>query len=153
MGRWHDLLDSFKIDEKQRKILPFVGTLNLPTVKSWEPGRVTMEWHVDPGVFHPRGGVFGGYIAALADRALATAAMTLLEDHEAFTTADLHVSNFRQVSEGILTIEARIIHRGKTLIQCEAEFFRHDGKLSNKATATQAVIPYQEGWNFLPEKE
>ena len=70
--------------------------------------------------------------------------MTVLDDHEAFTTADLNVSFFRPVASGILTIEAKIIHRGRSLVQAEVEFIREDGKLSNKATATQAIIPYQE---------
>lgn len=133
-----------KDDAIQREQIPFVDTLDLPPVKTWEPGRVTMEWEVNEKVFHPRGAVFGGYIAALADRVLGTVTMTVLEDHEAFTTADLNVSFFRPVSSGTLTIEARIIHRGKSLVQAEVDFIRDDGKLSNKATATQAIIPHQE---------
>lgn len=144
MGRWQAILESMKVDAIQRVEIPFVDTLNLPPVKNWEPGRVTMEWRVDEKVFHPRGAVFGGYIAALADRILGTVTMTVLEDHEAFTTADLNVSFFRPVSSGILTIEAKIIHRGKSLVQTEVDFIREDGKLSNRASATQAIIPYRE---------
>ncbi len=142
MGRWSDILDTMKVDELQRAAIPFVNTLNLPPVKEWEPGHVRMEWEVDPAVFHPRGAVFGGFIAALADRVLGTVTMTMLKDDEAFTTADLNVSFFRPVASGILTIEARVIHRGRSLIQAEADFIREDGKLSNKASAAQAVIPY-----------
>ena len=145
MGRWQDILNTMKDDAAQRAAIPFVDTLNLPPVKNWEPGHVTMEWTVDKSVFHPRGAVFGGYIAALADRVLGTVTMTVLEDHEAFTTADLNVSFFRPVSSGILTIEARIVHRGKSLVQAEVDFIREDGKLSNKAIATQAIIPFVEG--------
>jgi len=144
VGRWSDVLDTMMVDELQRKALPFVDTLNLPPVKEWEPGYVKMEWEVDPAVFHPRGAVFGGYISALADRILGSVTMSMLNDDEAFTTADLNVSFFRPVSAGILTIEARVIHRGRSLIQAEADFIRDDGKLSNKASAAQAVIPYTD---------
>lgn len=144
MGRWQDILESMKDDATQRAAIPFVDTLDLPPVKEWEVGRVIMEWQVDEHVFHPRGAVFGGYIAALADRVLGTVTMTVLDDHESFTTADLNVSFFRPVSSGILTIDAKIIHRGRSLVQAEVEFVREDGKLSNKATATQAIIPGQE---------
>jgi uncharacterized protein (TIGR00369 family) len=144
MGRWQDILESMKDDASQRAAIPFVDTLDLPPVKEWSPGAVTMEWQVDERVFHPRGAVFGGYIAALADRVLGTVTMTVLEDHEAFTTADLNVAFFRPVSSGILRIEAKIIHRGRSLVQTEVEFIRDDGKLSNKASATQAIIPYEE---------
>jgi len=144
MGRWQDILESMKDDATQRAAIPFVDTLNLPPVKEWEIGRVLMEWKIDEKLFHPRGAVFGGYIAALADRILGTVTLTVLDDHDALPTADLNVSFFRPVSSGILTIDAKIIHRGRSLVQAEVEFIREDGKLSNKATATQAIIPYQE---------
>lgn len=144
MKRWHTILDSMKDDDTQRAAIPFVKTLNLPPIKEWEPGRVVMEWQVDENLFHPRGAVFGGYIAALADRILGAVTLSLLDDHEAFTTADLNVSFFRPVSSGLLTIEARIIHRGRSLVQAEVDFIRDDGKLSNKASAAQAIIPYEE---------
>ena len=143
MGHWQDVMNQMKDDAFQREAIPFVNTLNLPPVKEWEPGYVLMEWVVDPKLFHPREAVFGGFIAALADRALGAVTISTLNDGEAFTTADLNVSFFRPVSSGILRIEARVIHRGRSLVQAEAEFYREDGKLSNKASAAQAIIPHK----------
>lgn len=140
MGRWQTLLDQVVAGEPPP--IPFVDTLDLPGLVKWERGRIWQEWPVREDVFHPRGGVFGGYIAALADRALGLVTMTVLEDDEAFTTADLNVSFFRPVSSGVLRIEAEVIHRGRSLIQTETTFTRDDGKLAAKAAASQAVIPY-----------
>jgi acyl-CoA thioesterase len=138
MGRWQDIMDGEVRGEGMP--IPFVETLRLPRAYAWEPGRVRMRWVVREDVFHPRGAVFGGFIAALADRALGLAAISVLEDHENFTTANLDVSFFRAVTSGTLEIESRVVHRGKSLIQVEVEFTRDDGKLVAKASAAQAVL-------------
>ncbi len=144
MGRWGDLLDSI-VDGAEPKI-PFMDALPLPkSICKWEPGRLWQEWEVDPSVFHPRGAVFGGFLAALADRSLYLTAVTVLGDDEAMTTADLNVSFFRPVTEGTLHIEGEVIHRGRSLVQVEVEFRRDDGKLAVKASASQAIIPMPDG--------
>ena len=144
MGRWGDLLDSI-VDGAEPSI-PFMDALPLPkNIVKWEPGHLWQEWEVDPSVFHPRGAVFGGFLAALADRSLYLTAVTVLGDDEAMTTADLNVSFFRPVTEGTLHIEGEVIHRGRTLVQVEVEFRRDDGKLAVKASASQAIIPMPEG--------
>ena len=144
MGRWGDLLDSIA-DGAEPKI-PFMDALPLPkSIVKWEPGRLWQEWEVDPSVFHPRGAVFGGFLAALADRSLYLTAVTVLGDDEAMTTADLNVSFFRPVVEGTLHIEGEVIHRGRSLVQVEVEFRRDDGKLAVKASASQAIIPMPDG--------
>ena len=142
MNRWAQLLDS--VTAGTPPPIPFVDTLELPGLDKWEPGKIWQTWTVREDLFHPRGALFGGYIAALADRALGLVTMSVLEHDEAFTTADLNVSFFRAVSGGVLKIECEVIHRGRTLIQTEANFYRADGKLAAKASASQAVIPFVE---------
>lgn len=132
--------------EGREPSVPFMEALPLPKrVVKWEAGRLWQEWPVDPRLFHPRGAVFGGFLAALADRSLFLTALTVLEDHEAVTTADLNVSFFRPVTEGTIHIEGEVIHRGKSLVQVEVEFRRDDGKLAVKASASEAIIPMPEG--------
>ncbi len=131
--------------EGREPSIPFMEALPLPKrVVKWEAGRLWQEWSVDPGLFHPRGSVFGGFLAALADRSLFLTTLTVLEDHEAVATADLNVSFFRPVTEGTLHIEGEVIHRGRSLVQVEVEFRRDDGKLAVKASASEAIIPLQE---------
>ncbi len=142
MNRWAQLLDLVAAGSPPP--IPFVETLELPGLDKWEPGRIWQSWTVRQDLFHPRGALFGGYIAALADRALGLVTMSVLEHDEAFTTADLNVSFFRAVSGGTLRLEGEVIHRGRSLIQTECVFLRDDGKLAAKASASQAVIPFVE---------
>jgi uncharacterized protein (TIGR00369 family) len=93
---------------------------------------------VDPRFFHERGSLFGGFLAALSDHALAMVTMSVLEDGEVFNTSDLRTSFFRPVTEGELSIEATVLHRGRSMIQAEVVFTRA-GKLVGKATATQVI--------------
>ena len=147
MARWETFLD--RMVEGDAPPIPFMKTLALPDrLVSWEPGRIRQEWLVNPDVFHPRGAVFGGFLAALADRSCFLTAMTELKDDEAVSTSDLDVSFLRAVSEGTLHIEGRVIHRGRTSIRVEVEFRRDDGKLAVKASASEAIIPVPEGFDL-----
>jgi uncharacterized protein (TIGR00369 family) len=90
-------------------------------------------------MFHGGGAVFGGFLAALADQALGLVTMSVLEEGEAFTTADLRVSFFRPVARGSLHIEAQVVNRGRGMVQAEVVFTRDDGKVAGKAMATQVI--------------
>jgi uncharacterized protein (TIGR00369 family) len=139
MTHWTDLLDRL-VAGTAGEPPPFVTTLRLPPPSRWEPGRLWMDWEVDPGVLHERQGVFGGFIAALADSALSLVTMTVLNDGEAFTTSNLQVSFFRPAPPGRLQMEARVVHRGRTMVHAEATFTRADGKVAAVATATQVIL-------------
>ncbi len=118
---------------------PHVHHLGLPYPSSWAPGRVTASWKVDARFLHERGALFGGFLAALSDHALAMVTMSVLEDGEIFNTSDLRASFFRPVTGGELAIEATVIHRGRSMVQAEVVFTGEDGKLVGKATATQVI--------------
>jgi uncharacterized protein (TIGR00369 family) len=143
VSRWSDLLDSL-VAGTAGEAPPFANTLRLPPPSRWEPGGVWVEWQVDPGVLHEREGVFGGFIAALADSVLSLCAMSVLDDGEAFATSNLQVSFFRPGPVGRLEIEARVVHRSRTFVHVEASFVRDDGKLAAVATATQVIVPAAE---------
>jgi uncharacterized protein (TIGR00369 family) len=119
---------------------PFVETLNVPYPDAWERGRVIATWQVDRRFFNERGVLFGGFLAALSDHSLGMATMSVLDTGEAFTTSDLRTSFFRPVTDGTLTIEARVVHRGRNLVHAEVVFAREDGELVAKATATQVIL-------------
>lgn len=118
---------------------PFVERLGLPRPTRWERGRAWLEWETDESMFHERGALFGGFVAALADHALIFPTISVLAEGETFTTSDLRVSYFRPIGPGLLRIESRVVHRGRTMIHVEATFTRQDGKLAAVATATQVV--------------
>jgi uncharacterized protein (TIGR00369 family) len=140
VSRWSELLDRLVAQRLApgEQEPPHVHNLGLPYPSSWTPGRVTASWKVDPRFFHERGSLFGGFLAALSDHALAMVTMSVLEDGEVFNTSDLRTSFFRPVTEGELSIEATVLHRGRSMIQAEVVFTRA-GKLVGKATATQVI--------------
>lgn len=137
MGRWSDLLN--QIVEGTAECPPYVATLGLSTLKRWKPGRVWCDWRVDPAMFQDQNAVFGGFIAALADEVLGFATMSVLEDREVFTTADLRVSFFRPVRKGVLRVEGTVASRGRNSAHVEAVFTRQDGKVAAKATAEEVI--------------
>lgn len=139
MSIWSDRLDAITAGTETGA--PFLDTLILPKLVSWDPGKASLQWDIDPATHNYAGVVFGGQLALMADRAAALTAITVLEDHEHFTTSDLRTSFFRPVIEGSLRIEGRVVYRGRQIVQVEAEFIDDRGKLVAKAVATQHLIP------------
>lgn len=117
----------------------YAEALRLPRPSEWSPGRIVTRWTVDPGLLTPWGAVFGGYLAALADESAGLAALSVLEDGETFATSDLRLSPLRAVREGTVTIEATVLHRGRSTIHVEVEFRAAGGDLLAKASAVQLV--------------
>jgi uncharacterized protein (TIGR00369 family) len=117
----------------------YAHALRLPRPHAWEPGRVTTRWEVDPELMTPWGAIFGGYLAALADECAGLAALSVLEPGETFATNDLRLSPMRAVRGGPVTIEASVLHRGRSTIHVEVEFRDPGGTLLAKASALQLV--------------
>ncbi len=138
MPDWHALLDH--IVARKGPIPSHVNVLRLPPIDGWEPGRVWCAWPVDPDLIQPQGALFGGYISAIADEMLGLATLTVLPNDAAIATADARTNYFRPIREGIITIEATVIHQGRTNIFVEATFTDDAGKLCAKAAATQSVL-------------
>ncbi len=123
---WHNILDSaleknIKNGETPLKS-PIFENLNLPGLKTWEPGSVTAEWTVDPRMLNSRGELMGGFYGILADAVLALAAMTVLNNDEFFKTSDLRVSFFRPILKGVIEIKGNVINQSKSMIHLEAIF-------------------------------
>ncbi len=138
MPDWHALLDQIVARNAPRP--PHAEVLRLPGIDGWEPGRVWCNWTVDPDLIQPQGALFGGYISALADEVLGMATLTVLPEGEAFATADTRTNYFRPIREGLIAIEAQVVHKGRTNIFVEATFTDESGKLCAKASATQSVL-------------
>ncbi|MDJ0837269.1 MAG: PaaI family thioesterase [Acidobacteriota bacterium] len=139
MNRWHQLLDGLVAGSPPGDLPPFVKNMNMPQPTYWEKGLLRSTWDIDPNFFHERQALFGGYLAALADNILALVTMTVLESDDHFATSDLHTNFYRPIFGKILTIEAKVIYRGRRMVHTEAFFTRDDGKPAAKATATQVI--------------
>lgn len=116
-----------------------VAVLRIPKLEGWEQGRVWTTWSVDADLTTPMGPVFGGYLAALADHVMACALFTVLEDHEIFSTSDLHVTFLHPIRSGRIGIEALVTNKGERAASCETRFSNASERLLARATATQAI--------------
>ncbi len=123
---------------------PIVRTLKLGIFDEWGEGWVRKTWTPDPDLSTEDGSLFGGYIAALADQALAFAAMTVVPDGAAFRTINLNLNFLRMGLNHGLQIEARIVSRSRRLITARVEFRDEAGALLAEATGQQLVLPYED---------
>lgn len=85
--------------------------------------------------------VAGGVLATLMDEAMAHVVLSNLSDEEKTATIDLTVSYLRAVGpEDVLTAEARLVRRGRRVINVEAEIRLASGKVAARAMASFMVI-------------
>ncbi|WGM37311.1 PaaI family thioesterase [Caulobacter sp. NIBR1757] len=121
---------------------PVVRTLKLGLLDAWGEGWVRKTWRPSPELENGDGTMFGGYLAALADQALAFAAMTVVGETQAYRTINLQL-NFVRVTRMVpLSIEARVVAVTRQVITVRAEFRREDGALVAEATAQQFLMPF-----------
>lgn len=87
----------------------------------------------------------GGLIAALADEAIAHAAMTVLEPASGLTTVELKCNFLAPVKKGELIAEASIFKKGRTLIIGDCLVKDENGKDVLRCTATFLMFPDKKG--------
>lgn len=118
-------------------------TLGMVCVDKSQPG-VTV-WTMTPGeqFANPVGVMQGGFVAAFADTAMASATITNLQGRKAFTAnTELKISYLRGAPIGeVLTCTARVIGGGKRVTFVEAEVTDASGALVAKASSTYLLTP------------
>lgn len=139
MTVWQERLDRIQAGVQDKPAV--VELLRLPDIVSWEPGRVTTKWKVDPDFFTIGGQLFGGYVAALADQVLGHTAMTVLQDDTFFRTTSLSLTYYRPIREGIIWITGRVANSSRQLIHIDVDFRDTDENLLCVARGVQSVIP------------
>ncbi|MEY4782550.1 MAG: hypothetical protein RIR41_485 [Pseudomonadota bacterium] len=87
---------------------------------------------------NPTGAIQGGFIAAMLDEAMSTAAIIASNVTMNAPTLEMKISYLRPLFVGKASAEAKILKWGKSTCFIEAELFDPDGKLVAKASATQA---------------
>jgi uncharacterized protein (TIGR00369 family) len=92
---------------------------------------------------NPVGVVQGGFLAAFADSAMATATVTNLRGRRAYTAnTELKISFIRGAPVGeLLTCTARVIGGGSRVTFVEAEISDSAGRLVAKASSTYLLTP------------
>jgi len=87
---------------------------------------------------NPTGAIQGGFIAAMLDEAMSTAAIIASNVTMNAPTLEMKISFLRPLFVGKASAEAKILKWGKSTCFIEAELLDPDGKLVAKASATQA---------------
>jgi uncharacterized protein (TIGR00369 family) len=106
------------------------------TMTRIEPGRAVMELEASERHHNPMGTVHGGVICDIADAAMGMAYASTLGEGETFTTVELKVNFLKQVREGRLRAEGRVVNAGRTLGLVECDVTDEEGRLVARASST-----------------
>jgi len=120
---------------------PIVEHLRLGRLDAWGEGWVRKTWTPHPSLDTADGSLFGGYIAALADQALAFATMTVVPDDRHYRTTQLQVSFLRVGRNAPVEIHAQVIAATRQMITLRASFVQGEGRLIAEAGAQQILMP------------
>jgi uncharacterized protein (TIGR00369 family) len=101
------------------------------------------EFVASPSFANPTGAIQGGFLGAMLDEAMSTAAIIASNVTMNAPTLEMKVSFLRPLFVGKATAEARILKWGKSTCFIEADLFDPDGKLVARASATQAPKPFK----------
>lgn len=88
--------------------------------------------------------VFGGWVAGLSDHIVSMTMASALEDGEWFTTMELTTRIFRPVPLGLITIEGRLVSRGRTTGFVEADWRDENGRHLARISASKAIRSMDE---------
>ena len=119
-----------------------VATLRLGTLSAWGAGWISKRWTPDAALASADGSLFGGYLAALADQAMAFAAMTVVGEREAFRTLNLQLNFIRVCTMQPLDIEAHVVDQTRTVILTRMSAAKADGARVFEASAQQILQPF-----------
>jgi uncharacterized protein (TIGR00369 family) len=107
-------------------------------------GRVLYHWPNDGSRDIQPDRVFGGWVAGLSDHIVSMTMASALEDGEWFTTMELQTRILRPVPNGLITIEGRLVSRGKTTGLVEADWYDDKRRHLARITAAKAIRAYSE---------
>ena len=119
--------------------------------KEYSYGRVLYEWPNDGQYDINSGRAFGGWIAGLSDHIVSMTMASAIEDGEWFTTMELQSRIFRPVGKGIITIEGRLVSRGRTTGFVEADWRDEKGRHLVRISSSKAIRAMEEIGS--PEKD
>jgi molybdopterin converting factor subunit 1 len=109
-----------------------------------EPGNVRFEFRAGEQFLNPVGVIQGGFVTAMLDETMGPAALSELGPGFAVPTLELKVSFLRPAYPGKLVADARVVHRGKSVVFMEAALFDEDGAKLATATATARIVPLKK---------
>jgi len=103
-------------------------------------GRVIAQFQAVPEHRNPMGTLHGGILCDLADAAMGVTFASTLATGESFTTLELKINFLRPVWDALLTAEAHVVSRGRTVGLVECKITDEKKRLIAKATSTCIVL-------------
>ena len=89
--------------------------------------------------FSPQQAAHGGVAYSLADTAMGGALTSLLDEEHWCATLEIKFNYHVRVTEGRLTCEATVLHRGKRVANLDARLYQHD-RLVSSANGNFAIF-------------
>lgn len=114
---------------------PYYMLLGIQVVSMGE-GRACLTMLVDEKLLQIYGVGHGGAVASLADSAMGVALISASREDEAAITIELKVNFVAPARKGLLTADAILFQRGKTIAGGEVEVRDAEGRLIAKAMGT-----------------
>ncbi|RMI43849.1 PaaI family thioesterase [Actinomadura harenae] len=110
------------------------------TIRSAEPGRISLEWTPGGHLCNPGGTVHGGYVAMILDNASCLAGASTGEHFMPMLTLSLNVDYLRPVLAGrTYTVAGTCVHAGRTRMVANAAITDAEGRVLAQASAS--VLP------------
>jgi len=109
-----------------------------------EPGHVRFEFMASEQFLNPAGVVQGGFLAVMLDETMGPAALSELGPGFMVPTLELKVNFLRPARTGRLVADARVVHRGKSVVFLESSLSDDEGSLVATATATARIVSLQK---------
>lgn len=118
---------------------PWVQELGLELVRVGD-GEACLRLPFAPRLCRSGGTICGQALMAAADTAMVLAIGAQLGEFRPMTTVTLNTAFMRAVATGDVSIVARVLKPGRTLVFGEIEMIGADGRMAAHATTTYAMV-------------
>jgi len=122
---------------------PFCGMIGVKWL-SLDPDDARAQVEVHDAIKQPYGYLHGGVIMSMLDELCSRSTVTKVAMDEMIALGQSQeISLLRSVAEGVVTVHARVRHRGKSTWVWDAEATDGEGRLCALAKVTVAIRPLQ----------
>ncbi len=107
-------------------------------------GTIRVEFTASPDFINPIGTIQGGILTAMLDDAMGPVATAYLGGHLMAPTLELKTNFMRSAMVGPLFVEAKVVHRGRSIVFLEGTMKDKDNRLIATASATARIYDWPE---------
>ncbi len=133
-----------RLSAGEKGLNPFLEFLGM-TLDDLGEGYARFRMPVRPEHMQGAGAMQGGVIVAMADETIAHAVMTVLEPGIGTTTIELKTNFLAAVREGVLTAEANVFRKGRTLVIGDCLVKNGEKRDVLRCSATFLIFPDEKG--------